>query len=43
MYLTVSHITWDMELFLKALDEAYAVNPVDKFTKPREIRRTRAS
>jgi hypothetical protein len=26
--------TWDVELFLKALEEVYAVDQVDKFAQP---------
>ncbi len=28
---------WDVELFLRALEEVYAVNPIDKFAQPRKI------
>ena len=34
--------TRDVVLFLKALEEVYAVNPVDKFAQPREIWRDQA-
>ena len=28
---------WDVDLILRALEEVYAVNPIDKFAQPREI------
>ena len=34
--------TWDVVLFLKALEEVYAVDTVDKFAQPREIWRDHA-
>ena len=34
--------TWNVELFLRALEEVYAVNPIDKFAQPKEIWREQA-
>jgi hypothetical protein len=33
---------WDVDLFLRALEEVYAVNPIDKIAQPREIWRDQA-
>ena len=33
---------WDVDLFLRALEEVYAVNSIDKFAQPREIWRDQA-
>ena len=34
--------TWDVELFLIALEEVYAANPIDKFAQPQENWRDQA-
>ena len=36
------HEKWDVDLFLRALEEVYAVNPIDKFAQPRDIWRDQA-
>jgi hypothetical protein len=34
--------TWNVELFLKTLEEVYAMDPVDKFAQTRDLWRDQA-